>query len=115
MWKGTQRAHNAGRAQGIADGLAQAMARADLKIGDRAGRIATDLKRHHHKIGPLQRRTQRRMALNASSGPGRCHQPPHDDLRLGQTLRIDIHQRDIRPPQRGALEDIPENILHKNG
>ena len=111
---GAQRAHNASRPQRIGNGLLQAVALADGKIGDRTGLIAANLESDHNKIGALQGGFTIAMAADFAVRAHRIHQLAHHDMRLFQPGFIDIHQRDMRRFQRRALENITENIFDEH-
>ena len=114
MRYGAQGAHNAPRAQRIGDGLLQAMAFTDLKIGDGAGLIAANLEGDHNEISALQGGFAIAMAADFALRADGIHQLAHHGMRLFQSGVIDIHQRDMRRFQRRALENITENIFNEH-
>lgn len=97
---GAQRAHNASRPQRIGNGLLQAVALADCKIGDGTGLIAANLEGNDDKIGALQGGFPVAVATDFAVRAHGIHQLAHHDMRLFQPGFIDIHQRDMRRFQR---------------
>lgn len=114
MRDGAQRAHNASRPQRIGNGLLQAVALADCKIGDGTGLIAANLEGNDDKIGALQGGFPVAVATDFAVRAHGIHQLAHHDMRLFQPGFIDIHQRDMRRFQRRALENITENIFDEH-
>ena len=115
MRHGAQAAHDAADAERVGDGLAQAVFLRHFEIGDGAGLVAADLESNDDEIGAFQRLALVGIGLN----PWPWHQAScklaGDDLGFSQAFRIDVHQGDRRAGQRGALQDVADDVLHEHG
>ena len=87
------------------------------QIRHRAGLIASHLDGVHHEIRILQGRLP---VLHAQIGGDLCTSlvhivvdGPKNDLRLLQTLRVNVIQRDLRIPKHRRAHAVPQHISRK--
>ena len=96
MWHSSQPTHDATNANSVADCLVQPVFFWEFKVGDSTWSVATDLKRHDHKVGPLQSGALIGECQYFGAGHHRSDHFFCDDPGLLQTRRIDIHQCNTR-------------------
>jgi hypothetical protein len=114
MRRGAQAAHDAADAQRVGDRLAQAVALGQFEIGDGAGLVAADLKGDDDEIRAAQRAALFRCGFDARLDAERRDHLAGDDSAFLQPQRIDVHQRDRRARQSGALQYVANNVLHEH-
>ena len=115
---GAQGPHNAPDAQGVGDGLAQAVLFGHLKVDDGAGVVQPHLDGVHHEIRPPQGVLP---VLHPQVG-GDFRVAPHglvhgaDDLRaLRQPGAVNVVQGEFRLPQYRAAQAVPQHVPGKDG
>ena len=109
-----QATHNAANAQSVSDGLAQAVLFGDVKIGDRAWLIPTDLKRCDHKIGTVQRLTTIQVGRDRCACAYGLDHRAGQNLAFGQTAGVDVHQRKVAVGKGRGQQCVAHDILHKD-
>ena len=112
---GAQRAHYAADAEGVGDGLAQAVLLGNLEVGDGGGPVSTDLEHPDSVIRAVQRGAPVEGGFDGGMHIQRLGHFVRDDLRRAQALRVDVVQADGDAGEFGEAEDVAEQILREDG
>ena len=110
-----QRAHDAADAQGIGNGLTQAVFFGDLEVNDRRGFVAANLNHADDIVGAGQCSAAIGGDFDSRIDPKCLDDMLRHLLRLFQTSRIDIHQTDGGVRQFRITPDIAHQVFGKNG
>ena len=116
---GAQGAHDAADAQGVADGLAQAVLLGHLKVDDGAGVVQA----HLNGVDDEVRAPQGVLAvLHPQVGTRFCHSRPlvwlhglQDGLALLEALPVDVVQGEGAVPQLGHAHAVADDVAGKDG
>ena len=115
---GAQGAHDAPDAQGVADGLAQAVLLGDFKVDDGAGLVEAHLDGVYHKLGAPQGLL---AVLHAQIGFQ--HSPALVDIlvdggqnavALVQPLAVNVIQGNLAFPQGGGAHHVAQHVAGKH-
>ena len=115
---GPQGPHNAANAQGVGNGLAQAVLLGDFKVDDSAGLVETHLDGVHHKLGAPQG-----LLAVFYAQIGFQHSPALVDIlvdggqnavALVQPLAVNVIQGNFAFPQGGGAHHVAQHVAGKH-
>ena len=115
---GTEGAHDAADAEGIGDGLTEAVLLGDLKIDNGAGIVAADLNGVDHELGTaegLLAVLDAEMGGNLSVAAYGIDHAVQDALALLQTLGVDVVESKLGITKSLGAEAVADDVAGKDG
>ena len=116
---GPQGPHNAANAQGVGDGLAQAVLLGDFKVDDGAGLVEAHLDGVHHKLGvPQGLLAVLHSQIGLDDGPALVDvlvDGGQNAEALVQAGAVDIVQGDLAFLQGGSAHHVAQHIAGEHG